>query len=169
MKNIVRSAGTAFLVAAAAAAASPVSAAETSSNLDVSATVTANCVVSTTAVAFGNVDVTSGQAVQATGDLNVTCTSGTAWAATASAGAGTGASLLTRKMANGANLLNYRLFTDVGRTTVWGDGVEGATANISGTGSGTQQTRTIYGEVDAGQTGLPAGVYGDTVLVTVTY
>jgi spore coat protein U-like protein len=169
MKNIVRSAGTAFLVAAAAAAASPASAADTSSNLDVSATVTANCVVSTTAVAFGNVDVTSGNAVQATGGLNVTCTSGTAWAAAADAGAGTGASLLTRKMADGANLLNYRLFTDAGRTTVWGDGVEGATADISGVGTGTQQNRTIYGEVEAGQNGLPAGVYGDTVQVTVTY
>lgn len=168
MNTIIRSAGAAVL-AAAAAAASPAFAADTSSTLEVSATVTANCVVSTTAVAFGNVDVTTGQAAQATGALHVTCTSGTAWSAAADAGAGTGATVLSRKMADGANLLGYRLFTNAARTTIWGDGVEGATESLSGVGTGSSQTRTIYGEVQAGQTGLPAGVYGDTVQVTVTY
>lgn len=147
----------------------PAHAAETTSTLDVSATVTANCVVSTTALAFGNVDVTSGSNVDGTGGISVTCTSGTGWAASANAGSGTGASLATRKMANGANLLNYALYTDSARTTVWGDGVGGTTGTISGTGSGSAQASTIYGRVPSGQTSLPAGSYADTVTVTVTY
>lgn len=152
-----------------AAAAQPAFAAQDTSTLDVSATVTANCVVSTTALAFGNVDVTSGQNVDGTGGLSVTCTSGTPWAASADAGVGTGASLDTRKMANGADLLNYALYTDSARTSVWGDGVGGTSSMFSGTGSGSAQANTIYGRVASGQTSLPAGSYADTVTVTVTY
>jgi spore coat protein U-like protein len=71
-------------------------------------------------------------------------------------------------MANGANLLNYAVYTDSARSTVWGDGGAGATATIDGTGSGTAQSTTIYGRIPAGQT-VPAGSYSDTVNVTVTY
>jgi spore coat protein U-like protein len=151
------------------ALAQPASAAETTSTLDVGATVTANCVVSTTALAFGSVDVTSGQNIDGTGGISVTCTTGTGWTAAADAGEGTGASLGSRKMANGANLLNYALYTDGARTSVWGDGVGGTSATISGTGSGSAQASTIYGRVASGQTSLPAGSYADTVAVTVTY
>jgi spore coat protein U-like protein len=164
MKNIVRC-GAAAAALTAALAAGPAFA----EDLDVSATVTANCTVSTAPVAFGNVDVTTGQAVEGTGSISVTCTSGTAWTAEADAGAGSGASLTTRKMANGANLLNYSLFTDSGRTEVWGDGVVGGTATLADTGTGTAQIKTVYGRILASQTGLPAGAYADTVQVTVTY
>jgi spore coat protein U-like protein len=70
------------------ALAQPAAAAETTSTLDVGATVTANCAVSTTALAFGSVDVTSGQNIDGTGGISVTCTSGTGWAASADAGEG---------------------------------------------------------------------------------
>jgi spore coat protein U-like protein len=152
----------------AAAAAQPAYAATTSSTLDVSANVTGNCVVSTTPIAFGNVDVTNGANVDGTGGLSVTCTSGTAWAADADAGAGTGASLASRKMTDGTNLLNYALYTNAGRTTIWGDGASGTTT-FGGTGTGTAQASTIYGRVPSGQTSVPAGAYADTVTVTVTY
>lgn len=155
--------------AAAAIAAVPASAATTTSSLSVNATVTANCSATTTAVAFGNVNVLSGSNVDATGGLSVTCTSGTAWSASADAGAGTNASLATRKMANGSNLLNYVLYTDSGRTTVWGDAATTATAKFSGTGDGSAQANTIYARVPSGQTSVPAGSYADTVTVTVTY
>jgi spore coat protein U-like protein len=168
MKNIVRrGAAAAFLIVAFAAA--PAFAADASASLDVNATVSANCTVSTSAVAFGDVDVTSGQAAQGTGSVSVTCTSGTAWTAAADAGAGLGADLATRKMADGANLLDYSLFTDSARTQLWGDGVEGTTATFADTGTGTAQTKTVYGLIAAGQTGVPAGEYADTVQVTVSY
>ena len=157
----------AMLVAATAAA--PAFAETGTSSLSVGATVTANCVVSTTAVAFGSVDVTAGSNVDGTGGLSVTCTNGTAWAASADAGSGIGASLATRKMANGADLLDYVLYTDSARSSVWGDGVGGTTSTFAGTGSGEEQASTIYARVPSGQTSLPAGSYADTVTVTVTY
>ena len=156
-------------ILAASAMASTAFGATTSSNLEVSATVSANCTASTTPVAFGTVDVIGNSDVDGTGGLAVTCTSGTAWTASADTGAGTGATLATRKMANGANLLNYVLYTDSERTSIWGDGAGGTTATFSGTGTGSAQSSTIYARVPTGQTSLPAGDYTDTVTVTVTY
>lgn len=156
-------------IAFAGFAASPAYAATTTGSLSVNATVTATCSVGTTAVAFGNVNVLSGSNVDATGGLSVTCTSGTAWSAAADAGAGTGATLATRKMANGLNTLNYVLYTDSGRSSVWGDGLLGATSTYSGTGNGAAQASTIYARVPSGQSSLPAGSYADSVTVTVTY
>ncbi len=156
-------------VAAAALAATPATAATTTSSLSVNATVTANCSVSTTAVSFGNVNVLSGSNADATGGLSVTCTSGTAWTATADAGAGTGASLATRKMTSGSNLLNYALYTESTRTTLWGDGGIVVAGTFTGTGNGSAQASTIYARVPSGQTSVPAGSYADTVTVTVTY
>lgn len=160
----------AILALLSTAAAQPAFAAgSTSDTLDVSATVTSNCTVSAGTVAFGNVDVTTGAAVDGTGTIAVTCTSGTAWSAAADAGSGTGATLDTRKMVNGANLLNYALYTDEARSNVWGDAADANTVKISGTGNGTAQSSTIYGRVLANQNSLPAGAYADTVTVTVTY
>jgi spore coat protein U-like protein len=125
-------------------------------------------VSATAPVAFGNVNTISGSNVDATGAISVTCTNGSTWSAGASIGAGTGATFASRKMSAGSNLLNYTLYTDTGRTTVWGDGSTGNSL-ISGTGTGTAQAVTVYGRIAAGQTSAPAGAYGDTVSVTVTY
>ena len=167
VKRTLRSAAMASVVIAACAA-QPALATNATGDLDVSATVTANCNVSTVAVAFGNVDVTNGQDVPGTGSFSVTCTNGTGWTASADSGAGTGASLAVRKMSSGSNLLNYALFTDSQRTALWGDGATGS-STFGGTGSGVAQANTIYGLVPGGQTGVPAGSYADTVVVTVTY
>jgi len=149
-------------------AGTPALGATTTTNLSVTATVTANCSVSSSPVAFGSVDVLSGTNYDATGNVSVTCTNGTAWSAAAGLGAGTGATFASRKMAAGANLLNYSLYTNAGRTTVWGDG-SGGTATVSNTGTGSAQSFTVYGRVPLGQTAAQAGAYSDTVLVTVTY
>jgi spore coat protein U-like protein len=156
------------LIAAGVLAASPAAAGTAGGTLAVSATVTANCTVSTSALAFGNVDVTAGTNVDSTGGLSVTCTNGTTWAASAGIGTGTGATFANRRMANGSNLLDYNIYTTAGRTTVWGDGTA-STATIGGTGTGTAQSVTVYGRVSSGQTGVPAGAYADTVAVTITY
>lgn len=139
-----------------------------SSNLSVTATVTANCSVTTSPVAFGSVDTLSGTNVDASGGITVTCTSGTGWTASANAGSGSGASLLTRRMTAGSNTLNYSLYTNSTRTTAWGDGT-GSTGTIANSGTGSAQAITIYGRVPAGQGTVPAGSYADTVAVTVTY
>ena len=139
-----------------------------SSTMSVTATVTANCTVSTTALAFGSVNTISGSNVDSTGSLSITCTNGTAWAASAGVGSGSGASYANRRMTAGANLLNYNIYTTAARTTVWGDGTS-STATIGGSGTGGAQSVTVYGRVGSGQTSVPAGAYADTVAVTVTY
>lgn len=158
----------ALTAAAVFAFATPAFAATTSSTLNVSATVTANCTVSTSALAFGNVNTINGSVVDGSGGLSVTCTNGTGWSAAAGVGAGTGASFSARRMTSGSNTLSYNLFTDSGRTTVWGDGT-GSTSALTGTGTGGAQSVTVYGRVASGQTSVPVGSYADTVAVTVTY
>lgn len=140
----------------------------TTTNLSVTATVTPNCTASTTPVAFGAVDVLSGANVDAAGGLTVTCTNGTAWAADAGVGTGAGATLASRKMTSGSDLLNYVLYSDATRTTVWGDGT-GGTAAISNTGTGAAQNVPVYGRVPLGQSSVAVGNYADTVIVTITY
>ena len=146
--------------AVAAITAQPALAAD-SAELTVSANVTEVCNVTTSAVAFGDVDVTTAGNVDATGGFSVVCTSGTAWTAAADAGNGTGASTAARKMADGANLLNYSLFTDSDRAVNF--------VSATGTGSGATQLRTIYGRVPSGQTGVPVGSYADSVTISLTY
>jgi len=146
----------------------PALAGTASSNLTVNTTVTANCTISTTAVAFGAINTLSAANTDATGTVAVTCTSGAPWSIGAGAGTGTGATLSVRKLTSGANVLNYALYTDSARTTIWGDGVA-PTVKYSGTGSGASQTSTIYARVPGSQSTAPTGSYADTVAVTVTF
>lgn len=157
-----------LLLASTAALGAPAHAGTASSNLGVSATVSANCTVSTTAVAFGTVNTLAGTNVDAEGGISVTCTNGTSWSASAGTGTGTGATLASRKMKSGTNLLNYTLYTNDSRTSIWGDGTSGS-AQVTNTGTGSAQSVAIYGRVFSGQTSVPAGSYSDTVAVTITY
>ena len=155
-------------VAAVAVSAQPALAADSTGSLSVNATITSNCAVSTTTVAFGNIDVTLNTAVDGTGAISVTCTNGVAWTAKANAGTGGAGTSLTHRKMTGPSKLSYDLFTDSARTTKWGDGVTSGTSTITGTGTGSGQANTIYGRVRAGSTAR-AGNYSDTVTVTVTY
>jgi spore coat protein U-like protein len=168
--NVARAArlGAAFVIPACALAPNAAVAATASSSIGVSATVSAACTVSTSSVGFGTVDTTSGSNVDAAGSISVTCTNGTTWSAAAGAGGGSGATMANRKMTSGANTLGYTLYTDSGRSTVWGDGTL-STGLLTGTGTGTSQSASVYGRIFANQTGVPAGSYADTVSVTVTY
>jgi spore coat protein U-like protein len=159
----------AFVLGAAAALALPgaAHAGTQSTNMGVSATVTANCSITVGNVAFGNVNSLGGNH-DATGSVTVNCTNGAPWSVTADAGTGASATMATRRMTLGANTLNYSLFVDSGYATVWGDGTS-STAAITGTGTGAAQTRTVYGRIPAGQTGARTGGYSDVISVTVTY
>jgi spore coat protein U-like protein len=152
----------------AATIATPALAGTANSNLSVNATVTANCTVSTTALNFGSIDTLSASAVDGTGGVSVTCTNGSGWTASADAGSGSGATLASRRMTSGGNVLNYSLFTNAGRTTVWGDGT-GGTGTVGNTGTGSAQSFTVYGRIPGGQSSAAAGTYADTVSITISY
>jgi spore coat protein U-like protein len=65
-----------------------------------------------------------------------------------------------------SSLLSYKLFSNSGYTTNWGNTV--GTDTVAGTGSGVSQTLTVYGQIPAQQFVRP-GCYTDTVVATLTY
>jgi spore coat protein U-like protein len=155
------------LVSAAAHAGSA------SQNLGVTASVADNCVLSTSAVAFGGYDPVSANAssdLTGTGSVSVTCTTGASAKITLGQGlnADTGStdSAPARRLTDdGTNYLTYQLYSDSARTTVWGNDTG---SGVSHTGTGTAATLTVYGAITQGQN-VPKGSYADTVVATVSF
>jgi len=140
-------------------------------SMTVTATVASSCVVGASSLSFGSITSAAIQAgnIDATGTVTVNCTTGTPYTVGLGVGAGSGATFASRKMTSGApiTLLNYTIYTQTGRTTVWGDGTA-TSVTVPGTGSGAVQSIDAYGRILSGQT-VPALTYNDTVSVTITY
>jgi spore coat protein U-like protein len=130
----------------------------------VTATVQSTCLVSATAMAFGTY---TGALATSTSTVSVTCSNTTTYNVGLNAGAATGATVTTRMMTGPASAdLNYGLFQDAGHTVNWGQTL--GTDTVTGTGNGSAQAITVYGQVAAGQYVAP-GSYTDTIQATVTY
>lgn len=142
-------------------------AAVATSNMTVRITITAECKVQTASdLDFGSKGVIDAN-VDQTSTIGVQCTSGQTYNVGLGAGAGTGASVALRKMTGpAAATVNYTLYRDTGRTQPWGETV--GTDTAAGTGNGNVQNLTVYGRVPI-QATPAAGVYTDTVAITVTY
>lgn len=137
--------------------------------ITVTAVVSAECTVSTTSVNFGAYDPVSANAAtprDATGTVNVYCTTGTV--VNVSLDLGTHLTGSTRRMLSGvANFLTYEIYRDAARSSIWN------TVNMD---SGTSTSKTVainggfiaYGRIPAGQD-VTMGSYSDTLLVTVNY
>ena len=69
-------------------------------------------------------------------------------------------------MSASSNTLNYTLYSDSGRTAVWGQTI--GTDTVAGTGNGSAQSVSVYGRIPGGQAPVPA-TYSDTITATVTY
>lgn len=151
-----------------AALAPRATAASASANLTVSATVTKNCTVSTTALAFGSYDPVVANAsanLDGTGGVTVACTRGAT--ASIALGSGSNASGSTRRLGDGAgNFLSYELYSDSGRSSVWNTGA--GTLALTAAPSRAARDFTVYGRI-AGNQDVPAGTYGDTVTATVNF
>jgi spore coat protein U-like protein len=113
-------------------------------------------------MAFGTY---TGVVATATSTVSVTCTNTTPYNVGLDPGLSTGATVTTRKMQNGANLLAYGLYSDSGHSTNWGNT---AGSWVAGTGNGSLQAITVYGQVAAAQFVNP-GAYSDTITATVNY
>jgi len=141
-------------------------AATTTSTFTVQMTLTSSCVInSASTLNFGSQGVLVANVDNAS-TLQVQCTSTTPYNIGLDAGLGTGATVAVRKMTNGASTINYSLYRDSGRTTVWGNTV--GTNTVAGTGNGALQSYTVYGRVPP-QATPAAATYSDTITVTVTY
>lgn len=137
--------------------------------MTVTATVAASCIVGTATLAFGTITsaaILAGN-TDAQGSVEVTCTNGSAYIIALDPGAGAGATFTSRTMTAGTNLLDYTIFTNAGRTTVWGDGTS-SSITVSGTGTGLAQSVSAYGRIFSDQNALAAN-YSDVIAVSVSY
>jgi spore coat protein U-like protein len=164
-----------FLLATATAgalliAAQGANALTTTSTFTVNATVLKNCSVLSSNLAFGNYTPGGGN-IDSTSTVTVKCTKNTPYTVALDKGTTTGGTIAQRLMVNGANTLQYNLFTDTTRTTLWGDGTTGTAAAGTGAGFATTTALTVYGRLPDNATNQNAaiGTYADTVTVTVTY
>ena len=140
----------------------------------------ATCSVAASGVNFGAYDISLATPDDSTGDVTVTCTYVPPGGATgvniqASLSPGVSGSYSPRQMAFGSARLNYNLFLDATRTSIWGNGLSGtgiATASFTvgpGVGNGTRSAQfPVYGRVPALQV-VGMGAYSDTIVVTVTF
>nr|WP_217283651.1 spore coat U domain-containing protein [Aquabacterium terrae] len=142
-------------------------AATTTTTYTVQMTVVASCVIgSASTLNFGGSQGVITTNVDQTSTVQVQCTDTTPYNVGFNVGTGAGATVAVRKMTNAGNTINYSLYSDSGRTTVWGNTV--GTDTVAATGNGASQSYTVYGRVPPQTTPAPA-TYSDTITVTVTY
>ena len=132
----------------------------------VTARVDAVCAVTATDLAFGTYTAQAGTPLQGTTLLRATCTPGSTYNLGLNEGTSPGATVNQRKMASGANALNYQLYSDSARNTIWGN--TPGTDTVTGLGTGLAVDHTVFGAVPAAQV-VPAGDYADTITVRIYY
>ena len=139
---------------------------QVTSKFTVQLTVTSSCVInSASTLDFGSQGVLTAN-VDNTSTLAVQCTNTTPYNIGFDAGTGNGATVAVRKMTSGPATVDYMLYSDAGRTSIWGNTI--GTNTVAGTGNGASQNYTVYGRVPP-QTTPAAAAYSDTITVTVTY
>ena len=168
-KSLVRTMGAVAATISLTSGLAPYASAATSTaNFGVGATVGKNCTISTNALAFGTYDPVVANAsanLDGTGSVTVGCTRGAI--ASIALGGGSNSSGSTRRMADGTgNFLLYELYSDSSRTTVWNSGSGALT--LTAAPSRATRDLTVYGRISSSQD-VPAGTYADTVVATVNF
>jgi len=140
-----------------------------------------SCTFTISSEAFGTIDVTANTTFDTTATFSASCTGGSASANVRvcpninnGVGGASGSGTI-RTMLSGANQLNFNLYQDAARTTIWGSylwawpSVTPPTINITlnSSGAGTA-TATIYGRVFASQQTKPPGAYSSAFSGTHT-
>ncbi len=145
--------------------------ASTGSTMAVSATVNNTCSVSAAPLSFP-LYVPGGGAILGSTTVKVACTKSSPFNVGLGYGLTAGSSYTQRLLGNGANTLQYNLYTSGSHSIVWGDG-SGSTQYQSGTGTGTATPvpLTVYGVLpdSAANQVAAAGTYSDTILVVIVY
>ncbi|MYM31272.1 fimbrial major subunit CsuA/B family protein [Duganella sp. CY15W] len=135
---------------------------------DVTLKIIADCTIAANTLDFGQSQGVLATAVNVNTTLNVTCTNTTPYNIGLNAGTGTGSTTAARLMSGtGANTstVAFNLFQAAG-TTNWGN-TQG-TDTKSGTGTGSSQTITVYGNIPAQATPQP-DTYKSTITATVYF
>jgi spore coat protein U-like protein len=136
----------------------------------VSLTVQSDCSISAADLSFGSANSSlATTAITQSSNLTVTCSTGTGYTLSLDKGSTTGSSVTGRLLAGtGGNTqtVQYQLYSDALRTTIWGDATGGST--VTRTGTGSAETIPVYGTVPA-QTIPLADNYSSTETATITF
>ena len=140
--------------------------------MNVSALVKYSCSINTTPMAFGaynGVGANASIALEATATVISTCTSGAEALITmnagASAGSGSADAPVRRMTAGPGKYLDYQVYSDAARDTVWGNTIP---TGVALTGTGVPQSLIVYGSIPSAQV-VPEGDYSDQIYVTISY
>ena len=131
-----------------------------------------SCSATTTNANFGTYDPTAAAPADTAGTVTINCTGLVALLGSVevAASAGSSGNVVQRTMRQGVNSLNYNLYVDPARSIVFGNGTAGS-QTITRPLNGLLifgQSVSFYGRVPARQW-ASAGVYNDSIVITVTY
>jgi spore coat protein U-like protein len=149
----------------------PALAGSATANLTLSASIAQNCIIGTATLPFGSYDPVVSNAtanLDQSVTMMVTCTKGAAGITMglgSSSNAPTGCAAPQRCLVSSGNYLNYQLYSDSGRSTVWTSAIA---ETVSG-GTTTPTQVTIFGRIPAGRDASVGASYADTVVATVNY
>lgn len=128
----------------------------------------ANCTInSVTGLNFGTYSAASPSASDATGQMIFVCTN-VQGAITIRLSAGSAGRFTPRQMGSGRGRLDYNLYIDAARTQIWGDGTGGSSLRTLVPLNNAATTLEIFGRIPPRQF-VPAGIYSDTILITLEY
>lgn len=137
-----------------------VSAGSNTANMNVQATVVANCTITANPLKWTQFDPVTGAGADTTGSLLIACTKGTTPTVQMGDGQNGG-----RKMSNGSDVLAYDIYTASDYKTVWN---MTNTVSLGQAPSKAERTMNVYGRIVA-TSDVPAGTYTDLVVATVNF
>ncbi|CAE6929434.1 spore coat U domain-containing protein [Ectopseudomonas khazarica] len=115
----------------------------------------------------GNLDIAS---TPGNGSIVLQCSPGTSVSVSLNAGLNASSVGLGRYLALGSERLRYQLYQDAARSIIWGDDSNGGTRmSINFPSGGGSQTYPVYARLFSVSPMPSAGLYTDTVTVTVSY
>ncbi len=130
------------------------------------------CVISSTAVKFGNYDVFNVANTDSNGSITYNCigylSPPGSGPITIFLSKGTSLTYTPRFMHNGANHLNYNLYLDAGLSLIWGDGTGGTSIYSATAVNAVPVTVTVFGSIPASQD-AQTGAYTDSVKATINF
>jgi spore coat protein U-like protein len=124
----------------------------------------ATCTVAPPLLTFGAYDPISGADLRTQGTFAVSCSHGNPQIRL-SIGPGQSGSIAQRELrrAGGTTALLYNLYRDAALSALWGEGAAGLSFRAK------DRPPVVYGRIPALQTGIDAGSYTDTLVVTIEY
>jgi len=134
--------------------------------LTVSATVLSGCTLTGGVLDFGNYISGQENALDAAGRIDFVNCSGTL---TFELDGGANGTINDRKMRGpDGNTLDYQIYSNPSRTTIWGTGGNGFEFPLQGDGTPSTAFVPVHGRIPGGQA-VPGGNYTDIVNITLTF